>query len=171
MKSEEHSKHMSEIMTNSEKMRAANTNPERCKKISEALTGRECPWVQLTNKNQEKIRKTAEKNTGSKRTDEQKKNISESLIGKQKGVDNAWFKGYYITPFGKFDSLKSASQATGNASICIRDRCRMKNDNIVTTFSKSTDSKITDDMIGKTWKELGWGFEPAQSQSRRNRNV
>jgi hypothetical protein len=171
MKSEEHSKKMSDILNNSETFQTMLRSEERCKKISEALTGRDCPWVQITNKNPEKIRKTAEKNTGSKRTDEQKKNISESLIGKQKGMDNAWFKGYYITPFGKFDSLKSASQATGNAPICIRDRCRMKNDNIVTTFSKSTDSKITDDMIGKTWKELGWGFEPAQSQSRRNKNV
>lgn len=171
MKSEEHSKKMSDILNNSEAFQTMLRSEERCRKISESLTGRDCPWVQITNRNPEKIRKTAEKNTGSKRTAEQKKNISESIIGKQKGVENACFKGYYITPFGKFDSLKAASQTTGNTPICIRDRCRMKNNNIVKPISKTTDPKITHDMLGKTWKELGWGFEPAQSQSRRNKNV
>ena len=44
--------------------------------ISKALTGKSHYWQDSINKNPEKIKKTALKNTGSKRTDEQKLNIS-----------------------------------------------------------------------------------------------
>lgn len=169
--SEETRKRMSESLLNSEKFQTMIRSESRRKKLSEIFSGRECPWVVEINKNPEKIRKTAEKHRGSKRTEEQCKNISESIKGKQTGRDNALFSGYYMTPFGKFDSLESASKAIGNSKICIRDRCKIKNENTVKMFSKLTDPKITDEMIGKTWKELGWGFEPAQSQSRRNKNV
>lgn len=171
VKSEEHSKKMSDILRNSEAHKTSTQSDEFRKKQSDARKGKKQPWVIETNKDPVKIEKTRQKHLGSKRTEEQCKNISESIKGKQKGIENAHFKGYYITPYGKFDSLKAASEAIGNAIICIRDRCRVKNDNIVKPFSKTTDPKITDDMIGKTWKELGWGFEPTQSQSRRNRNV
>ena len=48
------------------------------KAISDVLTGKSHYWQDLVNKNPEKIRKTALKNTGSKRTDEQKSNISKA---------------------------------------------------------------------------------------------
>lgn len=113
------------------------------------------------NKNPDKIEKTAAKHRGMKRTEETCQNISLSLIGKGKGKDNAEFKGYYITPYGKFDSLEAASIGTGNSKICVRDRCRILNHKTVKLFSHLKDPKITKDMIGKTWKELGWGFEDA----------
>ena len=34
-----------------------------------------------------------------------------------------------------------------------------KNKNKVTKNVVIVDSKITIDMVGKTWNELGWGFE------------
>lgn len=111
------------------------------------------------NKNPEKIAKMAAKQTGRPQTEERKKNISKSLIGKALGEDNGNFIGYYITPMGKFPSLGIASKATRNAPICIRDRCRIKNTNTVKAESVRTDKKITTEMLGKTWKELGWGFE------------
>jgi len=171
MKSKEHSKKMSEALKNSEASKKANKDPERCRKVSMSLTGRECPQNQKTNRDPEKIRKTAEKNTGSKRTDDQCKNISESLKGLNVGDKSSWFKGYYVTPFGKFDSLKSASEAIGNSEVCIYDRCKIKNNNTVKIFSKITDQKITEEMIGKTWRELGWGFEPAERKPGGRKNV
>ena len=128
--------------------------------LSNILTGRTNEWVQITNKNPEKIRKTAEKHRGMKRSEEACKNISASKIGKQVGCNNNEFKGYWVTPFGKFDSLKSASEASGNSVICIRDRCLAKNENKIAKQSTIKDPKISENDIGKTWKEIGWGFEP-----------
>lgn len=112
------------------------------------------------NKNPVKIEKTAQKHRGTKRTKETCENISKSLIGKNKGKDNKEFIGYYITPFGTFESLESASIACGCCKIAIRDRCRIKNENKVVLNSILTDKsgKLTRNMVGKTWKELGWGF-------------
>lgn len=114
------------------------------------------------NKNPEKIRKMAEKQTGRPQTLERRANISKSLIGKRKGEENASFKGWWHTPFGKFDSLKAAADASKNGPICIRDRCLIKTNNKVLKFSTITDKNITEDMIGKTWNELGWFFEAAK---------
>lgn len=54
---------------------------ERNRKIGDALRGVVKPYMQIVNRDPEKIRKTAEKNRGSKRTEEQKANISASLKG------------------------------------------------------------------------------------------
>jgi seryl-tRNA synthetase len=113
------------------------------------------------NKNPIKIAKMVEKQIGRPQTEERKANISKALIGKRKGSENPEFKGYYITPYGIFDSLEQASLSIGNSKICIRDRCRILNEKTVKLFSHLKDSKITKDMVGKTWKELGWGFEDA----------
>lgn len=171
MKSEEHSKKMSDILNNSEIFQTMLRSEERCRKISESSLGKHCPWNQITNRNQEKIRKTAEKNTGSKRTDEQKKNISESTRGLNTGDKSSWFKGYYITPFGKFDSLVSASDSIGITVLCIYDRCKIKNNKTAKKCSQKTDKHLTDEMIGKTWKALGWGFEPAERKPGGRKNV
>ena len=128
--------------------------------LSKLFKGRTNEWNQVTNRNPEKIRKTAEKHRGMKRSEEACKNISNSLIGKNKGVNSNEFKGYWVTPFGKFDSLKSASEATGNSIICVRDRCLAKNENKILKFSTLKDPKISENDIGKTWKEIGWSFEP-----------
>lgn len=111
------------------------------------------------NTNPEKIAKMAAKQTGRPQTEERKKNISKSLIGVALGENNGNFIGYYVTPMGKYPSLGIASKEIGNAPVCIRDRCVTKNNNTVGNTSVRTDKKITTDMIGKTWKELGWGFE------------
>lgn len=114
------------------------------------------------NKNPEKIRKMAEKHRGMKRTDDAKKNISSARFGKGKGPRNSEFKGYYITPIGKFSSLKDAATALNCSMIGVRDRCCIKNSNKITKFSVITDKSgfITEDCIGKTWNECGWMFEP-----------
>lgn len=111
------------------------------------------------NHDPEKIRKMVEKQIDRPKSKECRENISKAKIGKHIGFDNPNFKGCYITPYGKFNSLKATSDAIGNSVICVRDRCVAKNKNKVTKNVVIVDSKITIDMVGKTWNELGWGFE------------
>mgnify|MGYP003291961315 CR=1 FL=1 len=62
-----------------ERVRVANKDPERCKKISKSLKGRKNTWNDKINRNLDKIRKTAAKHRGMKRSDEAKKNMSDGL--------------------------------------------------------------------------------------------
>ena len=55
---------------------------ERNKKMSDSHKGKKCPWNEKTNKDPEKIRKTAEAHTGMKRSEQVRKNISESMKGR-----------------------------------------------------------------------------------------
>jgi polyhydroxyalkanoate synthesis regulator phasin len=122
-------------------------------------TGRKNPWNQITNRDPEKIRKTAEKHTGMKRSEEACKNISESLKGKNKGEENHNFKGYYITPLGKFSSLDEASKIHGLGPVTIWQRCTKLNNNQILKFSLNKDKTLKLDDLGKTWKDIGWSFE------------
>lgn len=144
-----------------ETRRKNHPKKEKVKKTKETRKKVVHWWQDKVNKNPEKIEKTAAKHRGMKRSEETKKNVSESLKGLLVGERNGWFKGYYITPYGKFNSLESASVGTGFSKICIRDRCCAKNDNIVKLISVAIDktNTLTKDMVGKTWKELGWSFE------------
>lgn len=171
MKSEEHSKKQSQIIKNSDAHKIATRSEQFRRVHSEYQTGRSHPWQDKVNKNPEKIEKTRQKHLGSKRTEEQCKNISESLKGKNKGEKSSSFKGYYITPFGKFNSLESASNVIGITVLCIYDRCKVKNNITVKMISINIDKNLTKDMLGKTWKELGWGFEPAERQPGGIKNV
>ena len=63
-------------------------NEEFRNKLSELMKGRECPWVQITNRDPKKIKKTAETHRGMKRSEEARKNISESLKGNVPGNKN-----------------------------------------------------------------------------------
>lgn len=143
---------------------------EHKQKIREAMTGRDCPWLQEVNRDPEKIRKTAEKHTGMKRSEEACKNISESLKGKFKSEESNSFKGYWNTPFGKFPSLELAAGASNNGLICIRDRC-LKNERVVTKYSVVRDKNISETDIGKTWKDIGWSFESVINNRINNNKV
>jgi len=165
MINEQYRREQSERIKNSEAHKKATSTDEFRQKNIDYQTGREHPWQDKINKNPEKIEKTRQKHIGSKRTPEQCKNISESLIGKYSGKENNCYKGDYVTPYGIFSSLKEASSVTGNSEICIRDRCRIKNKNKVVKFSMISDSKITEEMLGKTWEELGWGFIEKENKS------
>lgn len=156
------------------KISIANKGQKRSKEFCEHLSrihkGSKKPWMIEFNKRPEKIAKTAATHTGMKRSEQACENISKSLIGKFKGEESNSFIGWYITPYGKFDSLASASLAIGNSKICIRDRCRIKNNNKILLTSVLVDPKLVEPIltrndVGKTWKLLGWGFEEANKKS------
>lgn len=73
--------------------------------------------------------------------------------GDYSGCRNSHFKGYWVTPIGKYDSQVSAAAANNITFQTIRNRC-LRSDHIIkqTNLPKS--------WRGKTWRELGWGFEP-----------
>lgn len=155
-----HSEESKQKMSENSKIKGKKRSLEFCLNLSRKLKGREHPWQDKVNKNPEKIEKTRQKHLGSKRTTEQCKNISESIKGKRQGSENHMYSGDYVTPYGIFSSLKSAASSVGNSEICIRDRCKTKNKNKITENSVRTDPKITKDMVGKTWEEVGWTFLP-----------
>lgn len=72
------------------------------------------------------------------------------------GVNNPKFRGYWITPYGKFDSQVRAAKACDINFITLRNRC-LNPDHIV-----KQKVSVPSEWLNKTWRELGWYFEPAE---------
>jgi group I intron endonuclease len=96
---------------------------------------------------------------GTKRSEEDKNKISKGLTGKYAGEKNSRFKGYYITPFGKFDSAQAISESVTTISrgtVC--HWC--KNSNKIITKSMIGNSKyLQESALDKTFKEIGFYME------------
>lgn len=75
---------------------------------------------------------------GKKLTQEQKQKVSDFKL--KNHVNSSKFKGFYITPTGKYDSVRKASKANNCSIDVIQGRCKT---------NKS-----------EKWKELGWDFQP-----------
>lgn len=74
------------------------------------------------------------------------------------GENSSYFKGYYLTPFGKFASTHLAEKATGLTAQTILNWCKANNHKKFTGKGKAA-KKFPDEWKGKTFKELGFGFE------------
>ena len=86
---------------------------------------------------------------------------AEILKSQKRGENNPSFKGYIITPWGTFPTLKEAVQ-TCSVRIdpgTLRYWCK-NNQRIVKKNAISQSNYLTIDMIGKTFKELGFDFMP-----------
>jgi hypothetical protein len=124
--------------------------------------------IKILNKNPEKIRKMAESHTGMKRTEESKKKMSDAGKGKHDGILNGWFKGWYITPKGKFESLRKAGKEFDSCDANIDNWCvRLNSKKIVKGTILRRPDLFDLSMLGKTWKELGWGFDAATKKERK----
>ena len=96
---------------------------------------------------------------GKTHTEEKKKEISLKLKGKYTGEKNSAFKGYYVTPFGKFSTVREASKNINTISKgSIRTWCLNEN-KIITKNMIGISKYLTADMLGKTFKEIGFYFE------------
>ena len=116
--------------------------------------------VYKINKNPEKIRKMAETHRGMKRSDEAKKKMSL----KKKGIygigkANCMFKGSYITPKGIFDSSTEAAKTNNITNMSLIHRCKYNNHKIINRITVTKCDGVYDEHIGKSWKEIGWGFK------------
>lgn len=112
-------------------------------KISDAKKGKPNPRLAEINRDPEKIRKTVEKTKG-----------------KYKGKNSSNFKGYWVTPFGRFESIECAADGSFCSKSIIFGRCLKRQNEVITCnhILRSKNLNIND--VGKTWKESGWGFDP-----------
>lgn len=87
----------------------------------------------------------------------------------RKGKNNASFKGWYITPWGKFDSAREAEKAIDRLITysTIRIICKAS-DKIITnvTFRANRYLKTRHDktVVGLKWSDLGFGYEPKDNR-------
>lgn len=161
------------------KLSAAQTGkkraPEVGEKISKATTG-------LKRSTETRAKMSAAK-TGKRKTAEHKRKLSEAAKGKAKsqeirdkigaaklgkyvGENSTRFTGWYVTPWGKFASLKAAEAACGELMtfVTIQKVCRNPDVQIKSAnFGKSKYMVANYDrsIIGKTWADIGFGFKPA----------
>lgn len=127
---------------------------------SESAKGQHHHWQDKINKNPEKIRKTAEKHRGMKRSPEACENMR-LAANPSYGKDNGNFKGYWITPEGKFDSLSKANDAIDYIkSTAIYGYCK-NSDKKITNHHQSLIKEFGHEIIGKTFNDIGFGFQDA----------
>lgn len=100
-------------------------------------------------------------NFGIKRTNETKLKMSIAQLGKK----NYRFKGYYHTPWGIFESSTQAAEASpykfNHQSIL--NWCKKNSNNIITWRHTSQSpylKSLPESPLGKTFREIGFGFEP-----------
>lgn len=96
--------------------------------------------------------------TGLKRSTLTKQKIAESKMGK----NHPLFTGYYVTPWGKYESSFEALRAMpvqfGLVQSTIHKYCKVKCDTVLTK-----NGMIPAERWGKTPRELGFWFEPSIS--------
>lgn len=86
---------------------------------------------------------------------EARKNYSQSKTGKL----NPNFKGYYITPWGEFQSTRLAAKDSNLSDVTILNFCTIKNDMKISKLSICrSKGYLTNSHIGKTPRELGFNF-------------
>lgn len=125
-------------------------------------------------------RKMSVSRTGTKRSAETKAKMSVSQSGKNNGFygrthtkaalekiskrsmlmvgsENSSFKGYYVTPWGKYESIREAAENTPLGKDTIVKFCKQPQ-TIITKRMVGNSAYLEHDMIGKTAVELGFGF-------------
>jgi hypothetical protein len=92
---------------------------------------------------------------GKKHTDEVKQRLSIA----SKGVNNNQIEGYFITPWGKFDSAPAAASSAPEkiTSWSINRWCKKDNNMNIIKTSRSKIIQINN--IDKTYQDIGFGFE------------
>ncbi len=73
------------------------------------------------------------------------------------------FRGYWVTPQGKFVSSNAASKIVGMKDELIRSYCKKPNKIVSEQMVRMNPFLCLAD-VGKTLRELGWDFQPALPQ-------
>lgn len=99
-------------------------------------------------------------NFGKPRTNEVINKISKTKL--ENPEMNGNYKGDYITPFGIFKSTRQASDFLNNSisSQIIAKRCKTQNLKQINHHTIIYNKDLTINDINKTFKDLGWGFQP-----------
>ena len=130
----------------SDTMRGRKKSEEHRKNLSNALKGKK--------KSEDHLSKISKSRTGMKWTEEQKQNLK--IVRPSSGEHNPSFLGWYITPWGAFETPHLARsnapfEITENG---IRKYCKYRNECIITN-----NHPIRKEYVGKTPRELGFGFK------------
>ncbi len=128
----------------------------------------------MTNKNHTKETKLQQSikmmgNTngkGRKASEETKRNQSVAMKGNTNfpvkyGKDNPSWSGYYVTPWGTFETLPIASKAAPIklSDTAVANWCKRKNDSKVSKFHLTKNKGLFAEIdLGKTFKECGYYF-------------
>lgn len=96
---------------------------------------------------------------GKKHSLKTKKLIGEKLKKKYIGEKSSSFKGYYITPFGKFLTVKEIKENISNISPGTVFAWCKNCDKQITKNMVGMSKFLTSDMVGKTFREIGFQFE------------
>lgn len=130
---------------------------------SEKMKGKNNPFYGKTHSDE--VKQTLSENmSGVKNPFYGKKRPEHSKKMKEKvGKDYPKFRGYFITPIGKFDSYKTASEKTGIKLSSLYNYCYSSDKTISKlSYRKSLFlQKIgtEKDLVGKTYADIGFGFE------------
>ena len=96
---------------------------------------------------------------GSRHSDESKLKISNSLSGKYVAENNSRFNGYYVTPYGRFATIKEIANNIKNISKgTVYNWCK-NSDTIITNNMVGVSKFLTSDMVGKTFRAIGFYME------------
>lgn len=97
----------------------------------------------------------------------QKKHLSKINSGKNNahygkiGKLSSRFSGYYHTPFGRLESTYEISKYTNDITgATLRKWCKKYSNKKICKNATSHSKYLTEDMLGKTYRELGFWFEP-----------
>ena len=75
---------------------------------------------------EEALEKSRNANTGKTWSEETKQKMSIAKLNKFKGKESSRFKGYWITPKGKFESSRLAAEANNTTHMTVQRRCLNK---------------------------------------------
>ncbi len=85
--------------------------------------------------------------------------MATSCVGNIPEKKNSQFKGYYVTPFGEFATVKDASSnITKISRSTIREWC-LNPDKIVTKSMIGNSKFLQESDLGKAFKDLGFYFK------------
>ena len=95
-----------------------------------------------------------------KHTKESLKIMSDAHKGQQTGENHSGFKGHFITPWGKFPSAIEAAEACPVifSGPTVKKYC-LNNQKTVMKNQITPSVYLTNDMLGKTFEEIGFSFE------------
>jgi hypothetical protein len=88
-----------------------------------------------------------------------KQQIGDSLRGKYVAERNSRFVGYYVTPYGKFATVKEIANNIKNISQGTVFKWCKNSDNRITKNMIGISKYLTLDMLGKSFREIGFYME------------
>jgi hypothetical protein len=138
----------------------ANSNLHKGKKLSQTHIDIIKYKMVFNNPNKGK---TGSKNALYKvpRTEEIRRKISETKLNNPKKNSN--YKGDYITPYGTFTTAREASKVIGVDISTVISWCKNP-DKLVNKHSIQRTTIFCTEDLGKSYRSLGWGFQPQSHQ-------